>query len=443
MKPHVVAGIPHRWVLAVFAAVVASFIAATAFVHLQLRDVDRAAEVISTNTAPSIERLTDARAELRHLQTAVDSHDLHAITDARRALDERVDAYLALPIAASEHELWNSVQTARFRLDHAVDDYVAGRDAGALPLSVAHLYDALTSSIRVNATHTQELAAGISDVRIRTTLVAVGLDIVCTMIAIAGALVLRRVIRDHDALHERHRVLEEERASELEAFSSRVAHDILGPLNTVSFALELVEKPADEAQRKKLVDRGLSAVERIKKLVSGLLDFARAGGKPTVDARADLGGTISEIVEALEPAAKAAHAELVADTKTDALVACNPGVLMSLVTNLARNALKYLGDSKERRVEIRAHTSGSTVRVEVADTGPGIPPDLEERLFEPYVRAPNTRQPGVGLGLATVKRLAEGHGGSVGVDSVPGLGSTFWFELPLATRASNKSSAHV
>jgi len=65
----------------------------------------------------------------------------------------------------------------------------------------------------------------------------------------------------------------------------------------------------------------------------------------------------------------------------------------------------------------------------VQDTGPGIPSEKKGALFEPYVRG-ESNQPGIGLGLATVKRLTEAHGGRVGVESSPGAGSTFWFELP-------------
>jgi len=75
------------------------------------------------------------------------------------------------------------------------------------------------------------------------------------------------------------------------------------------------------------------------------------------------------------------------------------------------------------------------VRVEVADTGPGLPPGSEQLVFEPFRRAGNSHLPGLGIGLATVKRIVEAYGGRLGVWSTPGRGSTFWFELPEAAAA--------
>jgi signal transduction histidine kinase len=72
------------------------------------------------------------------------------------------------------------------------------------------------------------------------------------------------------------------------------------------------------------------------------------------------------------------------------------------------------------------------VRIEVSDTGPGVPAELQARLFNPYVRAGSASIPGLGLGLATVRRLADAYGGEVGLDDNPGGGSRFWIELPRA-----------
>src|SRR5690606_23517573 len=128
-----------------------------------------------------------------------------------------------------------------------------------------------------------------------------------------------------------------------------------------------------------------------------------------------------------KPAADEIGADLQICPIPSVFVYCNEGVLMSLVANLARNAIKFTEESPVRRIVIRALERGRFLRVEVEDTGPGLPPDLEKHVFEPYFRKPGVRQPGIGLGLATVKRLAEAHGGRVGVVSSPGRGCTFWF----------------
>ena len=84
------------------------------------------------------------------------------------------------------------------------------------------------------------------------------------------------------------------------------------------------------------------------------------------------------------------------------------------------------------RVNIRVTDHGDFVRFEVEDTGPGIPAAIEDTLFQPYVRGDGATQPGLGLGLATVKRFCETHGGSVGARSNAGRGSLFYFTLPKA-----------
>jgi signal transduction histidine kinase len=440
-----------RWIPVIFAVIISSFLAATAVVHAAMRKADQAAHEITSNTAPSIERLADARAELRRLQTLLDEArhaelaPMTEIEESRRALDRLVDGYLALPVQPDERELHGRVDVARRELNAALVTFTdAARRGDAatttealhtrLPAAIAALYDDLTQTIRSNASHTLAFAAQIQGFRQRAAILATVLDVGCVILALAGAIWIRRLHRAHVELLEQHRALTAEKASELEGFAGRVAHDILSPLNVVGFALDLAGKEADADRRQRVLTRGVGALQRIQTLVSGLLDFARAGGRPDTDAKADLDGTIREVVHTLEPAAAKAGAELSVSSDTkEVVVACNPGVLMSLLSNLATNALKYIGDGPERAVEIRARDRGETVRVEVADTGPGVPPSVASHVFEPYVRAAGTKQSGIGLGLATVKRLAEAHGGRVGLDSTPGHGATFWFELPKAT----------
>jgi two-component system, OmpR family, phosphate regulon sensor histidine kinase PhoR len=105
--------------------------------------------------------------------------------------------------------------------------------------------------------------------------------------------------------------------------------------------------------------------------------------------------------------------------------------LEQVFTNLLDNAIKYCG--ADAQVRIAADRGALGLRVEIADTGPGIEPRHFPRLFERFYRVDSGRSRemgGTGLGLSIVKHLIEAMGGAIGVDSTPGRGSTFWFTLP-------------
>jgi signal transduction histidine kinase len=131
----------------------------------------------------------------------------------------------------------------------------------------------------------------------------------------------------------------------------------------------------------------------------------------------------------LRPTADERAIEVVVMPVPPTEVACSVGALTSVMSNLVGNALKY---TTQGRVTVRSEAVDGVVRVEVEDTGPGLPQDVPpESLFDPYVRGNGVSQPGMGLGLATVKRLVEGHGGQVGVrPSARTKGCLFWFTLP-------------
>jgi signal transduction histidine kinase len=145
----------------------------------------------------------------------------------------------------------------------------------------------------------------------------------------------------------------------------------------------------------------------------------------------------------LAPELERAGIELKIEPLAAVFVACSAGVYMSLLGNLVRNAIKYMGNSgPERRITVRVTQRANTVRTEVLDTGPGIPSELHPSLFEPYFRGATRGEAGLGLGLATVRKLALGHGGAVGLASELGHGSAFWFDLPLAGLDLPEPSLH-
>jgi len=175
-------------------------------------------------------------------------------------------------------------------------------------------------------------------------------------------------------------------------------------------------------------------------MVDGLLEFARSGARPPALVETDVRTVLDDVAEGVRDDAEQRNIELRIEPFPPCSVKCSQGVLTSLVSNLVRNAIKYMGSAEVRRIAVRVEDAGESWRVSVEDTGPGIPQDKRSTLFEPYVRV-DSNQPGIGLGLATVKRLAEAHGGRVGVDPSPKTGCTFWFELPKAAGGLAQSRA--
>jgi signal transduction histidine kinase len=174
----------------------------------------------------------------------------------------------------------------------------------------------------------------------------------------------------------------------------------------------------------------MAAITRAGTLVDGLLAFSRAGGYPEPGVSTEVGPVIADVVEALSGQAREQRIDLTvsASAPARAAVVCSKGVLTSLLSNLLRNAIKYMGDAPRRVIDVRALDAGGRWRIEVEDTGPGIAEAQQERIFRPHVQLGQTA--GIGLGLATVDRLIRGHAGALGVISSPGRGSVFWFELP-------------
>jgi signal transduction histidine kinase len=170
-------------------------------------------------------------------------------------------------------------------------------------------------------------------------------------------------------------------------------------------------------------------------IIDALLSFARAAAHPEGGVRSDVAAVVQEIVAEAELAVAEEQIELVVEPVRVATIACDPSVLAVVLSNLVRNAIKYLGEGSRgvRRITIRSHPEGACARIEVEDTGPGLPEGAEARVFDPFVRLSGARdtRDGIGLGLATVKRLVEANRGTVGVESEKGRGCCFWFTVPV------------
>jgi signal transduction histidine kinase len=430
--------------LALMAAVVAAFVTDSAVDAVVGHAIDADVDDIVGNAMPSVENLSKARGQLhaaevrlqRYVQTAgASATPLEPPRDDRQDIDSALATYLALPYFPGEQTLHGDLIDAWAAFDASFGQTLAAVDArnwSAAERSLAGLSRAgsrldgtLERLLVFNASQGQRLGNHIASVRHWVIVRTLSFDFVIGILAMSATIVAAIAWR---------RSLEavQRRSSELDMFAGRVAHDVVSPLMAVGVGLELCKaRLGDDQVAAGAVDRSARALQRVRSLVDSLLEFARAGALPAQGETADVREGIQGVLECVESEAARAGTEVELEPCPDRRVACAPGVLTSLVQNLVRNAIKYMGDSTIRRVSVRVRDTGRFVRVEVEDTGPGVPAEIRSRIFEPFVRGTSAAS-GAGLGLATVKRFVEAYGGRLGCQSAPGTGSVFWFELPRA-----------
>ena len=441
-----------------FATTALGFVGATAYSNWLSLEIETEVQALTANALPSVEHLTAAIDALHDLEAAADDYAEVPAGDrppARldigslwRLVQAELGTYLELPTFPGERELYEPVPAALADVDAAVQRLYGDAESGdqdrarqtsnRVVRPSAHRVASLLRQLeRFNAGQAAQSSQRIQAVRHEVTVAASVLDATTLIFTVAVALWIWRIFQSYSRLQRAHAQLLEHRADELEVFGRRVAHDLLSPLSSLTFCLAAF-KPASEgdARLRTSLARARQCVQRAQGLVENVFDFARSGGAPAPDARAQLAEVVEQVVGEARGGDPAERPELEVGPIPDCAVRCTRGVLASILGNLVRNGIKYMRDSPARRLAIRAVETDALVRVEVEDTGPGVPHGLEEAIFQPYVRGEGVTQPGLGLGLATVKRFCEAHGGRVGVHSASGRGSVFYFTLPKAPNAS-------
>ncbi|HEV2927659.1 MAG TPA: ATP-binding protein, partial [Propionibacteriaceae bacterium] len=216
-------------------------------------------------------------------------------------------------------------------------------------------------------------------------------------------------------------------------YLSRMSHELRTPLNAILGFAQLLELDELSEDQRKGVGYILVGGRHLLGLIDELLDIAaiEAGRLPLSLEPVAVADLIAEAVSLIRPLA-AQHGILLVDqpaTCHDHVLGDRQG-LKQILLNLLSNAVKY--NREGGRVELACEVAGERLQVKVIDTGAGIAPEAFERLFVPFDRLGSERTSieGTGLGLPLTKGLAEAMGGTLGVASTPGQGSSFWVELP-------------
>jgi signal transduction histidine kinase len=231
-----------------------------------------------------------------------------------------------------------------------------------------------------------------------------------------------------------------ERASQVKTtFLGLVSHELRTPITALGLQMERLRRDLAAAvspRQRDLLERMAAAVNRLTSLIESLLEHAQIeSGRlaltlQTFDPRV----LARETVEELRPRADQKGLELQLTTPDDlAELESDPRLFRLILVNLVENAIKY---TRAGRIEVTlsADPASHTHRMTVSDTGPGIPPDMHGRVFEPFVQLEDIRKkhlPGVGLGLRLVKEMTEALGGRVQLDSTVGAGTTFTIHIPV------------
>jgi two-component system sensor histidine kinase QseC len=200
-------------------------------------------------------------------------------------------------------------------------------------------------------------------------------------------------------------------------FTADAAHELRTPLAALKVHAQNAARATTEAERRASLERMLQGLERTVYLAEQMLALSRAAAAGEA-VRVPLRALAQEAMEAVQPRAAERRVRLELDAAEECTVHGDRGKLLSLVTNLLDNAVRYGPEGGRVRLALRREDGRAVLSV--SDEGPGIPAELRERVFESYYRVPGSAGTGSGLGLAIVKEIAAAHGARVAVEEGTG-----------------------
>jgi signal transduction histidine kinase len=223
-------------------------------------------------------------------------------------------------------------------------------------------------------------------------------------------------------------------------FLSVVSHELRTPINYVQGFAGLLATAPLSAEHAQYLDGITTASRRMLDLVDNLLDSAalQAGQLRLHPEPTEYRALVAEVVHSIGPLARDKRIAVACDLQAEGTYVLDRQRVIQVLTNLMANAVKFTG--RDGQVVVRAFEAGGSLVTEVRDTGMGIAAEDLPRLFQRFTQLDMgiaRKVGGSGLGLSICKALVEAHGGQIGVESAPGMGSTFRFTLPIVAAATS------
>lgn len=431
-----------------FAVIAAVLVVGECLTFVQWRTVVSSVDVLELNVVTSVRLLGRMVFDIERERVLIDRHVFEHEVARMTPIEAQIAAvkadyakaakqYALLATFDQEASRWlqltKDVATAEQATTEALAASRLNRDLEArqIMLGAEPTFDAIaedtTVLLNINQAAGERARARVAELDANVLDIGILLAaVILATILLLGWRVTRVISSTEEAL--RRQALElESRNRELDAFAGRVAHDLRGPLSTISLATSILAESLPRESTSKIVQRGIA---QMTSLVEDLLGLSRIGvsaGDVTSIA------TVAEAVDTdLRAMVTVADGTLRVDVEP-ASVRGRYGLLRQALWNLGENAVKYRRSNVPPEIAIVGRQAGQGYVLEVSDNGLGMSPDEAHHAFDPFFRGERTKTiVGTGLGLAIVRRVIEASGGTVSVQSRRGGGTTFSIRLPLA-----------